>query len=162
MKWQVLIWNAHYDTCPLIQPLPWLPVCQTRHSYDPPAWFLKQASIPIQISPGSILPNIQVSKKVLHIYFVDPNSHDNVDYYQSIHDFGLEYCPKHCLTTAMARLIANSHSYRCFLARAAEWKTARNGPAVSHWTFWPEHTNSFSTFLEQQFVWQHKKSKLHE
>ena len=66
------------------------------------------------------------------LYFVDPNSHDNVDYYQSIRDFGQEYCSKHCLTIAMDRLIANSHSYRCFLARAAEWKTARNGPAVSH------------------------------
>ena len=103
---------------------------------------------------------IQVSKQVLHIYFVDPNSHDNVDYYQSIHDFGLEYCPKHCLRTAMTRLIANSHSYRCFLARAAEWKTARNSPAVTDETFWPKHTNSFLSFLEQQFVWQHQKVKM--
>ena len=96
----------------------------------------------------------------IYSYFVDPNSHDNGDYYQSGYDVILEYCPKHCLTIAMDRLIANSHSYWCFLARAAEWKTARNCPAVSHGAFWPEHTNSFSTFLEQQFVWQHQKVKI--
>ena len=51
----------------------------------------------------SVCKEIQVSKQVLHIHFVDPSSQDNIDYYQSMHDHILEYCPKHCLTIAMGR-----------------------------------------------------------